>query len=188
MNQDPRTANMKSFERKNIDALMTETIEREQLATYLKELGLTKVKWAAAYVRRLMEKGEKILLFAWHREVAQELFKALVDFNPRLIIGGVSTKFRDYYCGQFQEGVFDVMICNIAAMSRGRNLQRASRVVFVEYAWSDEANRQAEKRTSRKGSTRKFIKADYLVVPNSLDEMKLRSVFTKATRTKKVIG
>lgn len=192
MNQDPRTAEMKSFERKHLSQLKLNEIDEAQsqgaIATYRRELGISKVKWAASYIGRLLEKGEKLLVFCWHRDVAIALEKSLINFEPLLIIGGTSTEKRDWFCKKFQNAEHDLMICNIGAMSRGRNLQRATRVVFVEYSWIDQANVQAEKRTSRKGNDNEFIRADYLVIPNSLDEIVLQAVFRREKQQKKVIG
>ena len=75
-----------------------------------------------------------------------------------------------------------------ALTARGYNLQRADRCIFAEWSWSNETNLQAEKRASRKGSTKEFVRCEYLVCPGSMDEVQLGSCFTKEKRVKRVIG
>ena len=70
----------------------------------------------------------------------------------------------------------------------GLSSVRADRVIFAEFSWTDETNRQAEKRASRKGSDKEFVRCEYIVSPNSMDEVVLQSVFTKQKRVEKVIG
>ena len=78
---------------------------------------------------------------------------------------------------------------NIAAGGRGHNLQRADRVVFAEWAWNDETNKQCEKRASRKGRDKDLpVRCNYIVCPNSMDEPILNAVFKKTESVKKVIG
>jgi hypothetical protein len=67
-------------------------------------------------------------------------------------------------------------------------LQAADRVIFGEFSWTDETNKQAEKRASRRGSTKSVVRCDYIVAPGTLDEPVLTSVFRKAANVKRVIG
>jgi SNF2 family DNA or RNA helicase len=103
-------------------------------------------------------------------------------------MGGVPQKEREKILDAFQSGATRIIVGNIHAMGRGVNLQRANRVIFAEYSWSDELNRQCEKRASRKGSAQNSVRCDYVVVPNSIDETVLNAVFTKAKNVKEVIG
>lgn len=88
-----------------------------------------------------------------------------------------------------QKGNCRLIIGNIAAMGRGHNLQRADRIVFGEFSWTDELNKQCEKRASRRGRDQAaFVRCEYIVAPNSMDEAILGSVFSKARNVKRVIG
>lgn len=194
MTDDPRTPNMKKWDKKNIDTIklsdLNENMNKGTIATYRREIGIAKVPWIAAYVNeRLSHKGESILLFAWHREVCLALAEALNAHAPGLVMGGTADEEREHYFKQFQSGKRKLIIGNIAAMGRGHNLQRADRIIFGEYSWTDETNKQCEKRASRRGRDVDLpVRCEYIVVPNSIDEVVLNSVFTKESRVKRVIG
>lgn len=193
MNEDVRTPKMKTWEKKNISTIrltdINETISRGEIATNRKELGIRKAKWVGRYVRdRLKEKRESILLFAWHREVCEALSRELKEFKPFIIYGGVSLVEREKAFSLFQKGERSLLIGNIQACGRGHNLQRADRVIFAEYAWSDELNKQCEKRSSRRGNNKANIRCEYIVVPDSMDEIVLQSIFRKEKTVKRVIG
>ena len=88
------------------------------------------------------------LLFVWHRNVAIKLFELFNEkLNPgvaNIIIGGTSVDLREKIFESFQSGRCRLIVGNIQAMGRGNNLQRADRVIFAEYSWTDEENKQAE--------------------------------------------
>ncbi len=197
MDEDVRTPTIKTWERRNLSKVlkMIDAGEDEptqgELAEMRREVGLRKMPWIVRYVRdRLERKNESILLFAWHREVCEHLYWALNNpiWHTQLVYGGTSPAAREAAFSLFQEGGCKLIIGNIAAMGRGHNLQRADRVIFAEYAWSDETNKQAEKRASRRGSKKAFVRCEYIVSPGSMDEQVLASLFAKQSRVKKVIG
>jgi SNF2 family DNA or RNA helicase len=195
MNQDVRSPEHKSWERRHLQTMtfdeISEDMSQGRMAHFRRELGVRKIPWAYQYIReRLAGKKESLLIFAWHREVAIELHRKLTLAGHKigLVIGGTKASEREELFVGFQEGRIDGIIGNIQAMGRGHNLQRAKRVIFVEYSWTDELNKQCEKRASRRGNEEAFVRCEYLVSPNSMDEPLLNSIFTKQTRTRKVIG
>lgn len=194
MSEDVRTLEQKNWERRHISSTtfhghFSETDNRGEMAHFRKELGLRKVPWIANYVKsRLESKDESILLFAWHREVCEALERALGAYDPGLVMGGTKPSDRERYFHEFQRGQRKLIIGNIAAMGRGHNLQRADRIVFGEFSWTDELNKQCEHRSARRGNERDFIRSDYIVCPDSMDEPILRSNFTKQKRVKDIIG
>ncbi len=193
MDQDPLTPEMKEWERSNLNDFSLgddgEDQSRGELAAHRQLLGIRKVPWIAKYVKeRLERKNESILLFTWHRDVALSLTKELVAFKPGLVIGGTSAEAREDWFQKFQSGETKILIGNIRAMGVGHNLQRADRVIFGEFSWTDEYNKQCEKRASRKGSTKSFVRCEYVIAPRTLDERVLGAVFTKQQKTKRVIG
>lgn len=191
MNEDVRSHEQKTWEKKHLSGLtvIDEKSSQGDLARFRRDLGLRKVPFIASYVReRLEEKNESILLFIWHKSVGEELAEELKKFKPALIQGGTDSDVREKAFEDFQAGKFKLIIGNIGAMSRGHNLQRASRVIFGEFSWSDEGNRQAEKRASRRGSNHSSVRCEYIVSPGSVDEKVLSSVFRKQQMVEKIIG
>lgn len=192
MSADVRSPKHKTWEKKNLSSFSISDIDENasqgDIAKFRCELGIRKVPWIAKYVAdRLNEKNESILLFAWHRLVIFELQRRLSKFNPGVIMGGVPEYARERDIALFQEGKIKLLIINIAAGGRGYNLQRADRVIFGEFSWSDEMNKQCEKRASRKGNDKAYTRCEYIVSPGSMDEPILNAVFRKAERVKKVI-
>lgn len=193
MNEDVRTAEHKSWDAKHLSGIdvgaLDDDVKDEELSRWRRELGIRKVPFAVNYIKeRVKLKNESILVFAWHREVCEELFHQLKEFSPGLVMGGTHAETRELFFREFQEGRNKIIIGNILAMGRGHNLQNADRIVFVESSWSNETNVQAEKRASRRGSTKEFVLCDYICAPQSLDEAVLMSVFRKDKTVKKVIG
>lgn len=191
MSEDIRTPRMKAWESRHVGfSSPSEDQSQGDIARHRRLLGERKVSWIARYVGdRLDEKNESILLFAWHREVCEKLAVELTKYKPGLVMGGTKSEAREKYFKEFQAGKRRLIIGNIVAMGRGHNLQRADRVIFGEYSWTDEFNKQCEKRASRRGRNQSnFVRCDYIVCPDSLDERVLKSVFRKEATVKKVIG
>lgn len=193
MSEDPRTAKMREWEKANLKRMNFDDIDEDlsegEIAAYRRELGIRKVPWITEHVKFRLEKpNEFLLLFVWHREVALALLENLKEYKPGFVIGGTDAESRERGFEAFQRGKTRIIIGNIISMGRGHNLQNATRVLFGEYSWTDETNKQAEKRASRKGSTKAFVPCEYIVAPGTLDEPVLSAVFTKQARTKRIIG
>lgn len=192
MTEDVRSLEQKTWERKHLPKLkeIEEKSSQGELAHFRQELGRRKVNFIGRYVsERLREKNESILLFVWHRDVVQMLETYLKNFKPGVVQGGTKNEDRERIFADFQSGKCKLIIGNIQAMGRGHNLQKADRVVFGEFSWTDETNKQCEKRASRRGrDSEAFVRCEYIVCPNSIDERVLTSVFTKERRVRKVIG
>lgn len=193
INQDVRSPEHRSWERRHLGGLNLDEMDEEasqgELARFRAELGERKVPWVAGYAgERLADKNESILLFAWHRNVVEGLAEKLSKWNPGVIMGGVGSQARESAMDHFQRGKKKLLILNIAAGGRGHNLQAADRVLFGEYSWTDELNKQCEKRASRRGNEKAFTRCEYAVVPGSLDERVLTSIFTKEKRVRRIIG
>jgi SNF2 family DNA or RNA helicase len=191
MDHDVRSAEHKEWDRKNLSSLkisdLDDKADQGDLARLRKELGIRKMPWVERYVRERLSTGESILLFVWHREVALGLRSALKEFKPGLIIGGVKADEREKTIRDFQAGKSRLIVANISAAGRGHNLQKADRIVFGEFSWTDELNKQCEHRAARRGRVG-HVRAVYIACPNSIDEPILNSNFTKEKRVKRVIG
>lgn len=198
MNQDVRTAEMREWERKALRDLrideVTEATSQGEIAHQRKQIGVLKVPWVAKYIlSRLENKNEKILVFAWHREVVMGIEKAIGKSvgsdKVASVLGGSLPRDRENTFHGFQEGDLRVIVGNIAAMGRGVNLQKADRVVFAEASWSDELNKQCEKRASRRGRDKElFVRCEYVIAPDSMEERVMTTLFSKQQRVKRVIG
>lgn len=143
--------------------LLEEQISRaERQAT-----GVAKAPFVAAFVRALLDGGERVLLFAHHHAVMDIYKKELAAYRPVFITGRETMGQKEAAVQRFMEG--DSALCVISLRSAsGLNLQRASCVVFGELDWSPAVHSQAEDRAHRMGQ-RDSILCYYLVAPQGSD-------------------
>lgn len=193
LTSDVRSREQKTWEKNNVGkfslADLDEEASRGDLARFRRELGMRKIPFIARYVSEKLEKNESILLFAWHRDVVNGLADKLTKngHRPGVVLGGTPNFVREKLFARFQAGQSKLLIMNIASGGRCHNLQKADRVIFGEYSWTDENNTQAEKRASRKGSKKSCVRCDYIVNPDSLDEIILSAVMRKAKTIERII-
>ena len=144
-------------------ALLEEQVGRgERQAT-----GVAKAPFVAAFVRALLDNGEKVLLFAHHHAVMDIYKKELAGYHPAFLTGRETTKQKDDAVERFMEGKTNLCVISLRAAS-GLNLQRASCVVFGELDWSPAVHSQAEDRAHRMGQ-KDSILCYYLVAPQGSD-------------------
>ena len=117
--------------------------------------------------------GEKIIVFAYHRDVMDSIETWLRDEEIRYIRidGDVSKSARANAINTFQEDdVTNVALLSIGCCSTGITLTRASVTLFAELAWSAGDVMQAEDRTHRIGQQAKFVRLRYLLLRGSFDD------------------
>jgi SWI/SNF-related matrix-associated actin-dependent regulator 1 of chromatin subfamily A len=149
-----------------------------ELAEHRKNIGIAKILIVFDYVEDLLESTEEsILLFAWHVDVIDGLFKALVKWSPEVISGSTPVKHRQLIVDKFQAGKTRVLIAQIQTMV-GYNLTKATRCVFAEYSWSPADNEQASDRAHRIGQKDSVI-VDYLVMAKTIDEQVIETIQSK---------
>ena len=142
--------------------LEDQVCQRERQAT-----GLAKAPYVAAFVRSLVEGGEKVLLFAHHHAVMDLYKQELKSLHPVFITGRENDRQKDAALQKFMTGGTDLCVISLRSAS-GLNLQRASCVVFGELDWSPAVHSQAEDRAHRIGQA-DSIACYYLVSPKGSD-------------------
>jgi SWI/SNF-related matrix-associated actin-dependent regulator 1 of chromatin subfamily A len=160
--------------------LMKHTLDSPHTATYRKELGKAKCKFAIEFLKDILENSnEALLVFAIHRDVIAKLSWALSEYNPVVITGETPTHKRNDLVKGFQmEGGSKLFIGNIQAAGVGFTLTRSARVVFVEFDWVPGNNEQASDRAHRIGQNRDVL-VSYLVFKNSIDRTVLETILRK---------
>lgn len=144
-------------------ALLEEQIGRgERQAT-----GVAKAPFVAAFVRALLDNGERVLLFAHHHAVMDAYRAELSAYRPAFITGRETTQQKDASVARFMGGGTDLCVISLRSAA-GLNLQRASCVVFGELDWSPAVHSQAEDRAHRIGQEDSIL-CYYLVAPQGSD-------------------
>lgn len=145
---------------------------REKLANLTRTAYAVKEKSLLNWVRCFMESDEKLLLFAWHRDVVDRLFEELKEYNPAKIYGGVTLQQREAEKEKFiQDSSCRIMICNIQSGGTGVDgFQKVCcNVAFAEFASTSTDMEQAEDRLHRGGQERP-VSVYYLIAAGTIDE------------------
>jgi SWI/SNF-related matrix-associated actin-dependent regulator 1 of chromatin subfamily A len=143
-----------------------------------------KLHAALAWIHDFCSSGERLVVFAHHREIQ----RALLERFPHAlhILGEDSPLARDAALRAFQEpddGHNQLIICSIEVAGHGITLTRASNVAFLELDWTPAKHDQAEDRCHRFGQE-DTVNASYLLAAGTVDE----TIATLLERKRAVIG
>ena len=142
----------------------------EALAKARKEVALSKVPFVVEHVSNLVESGEKVIVFAHHRDVVSALNEGLSEYNPVIYVGGMSEKQKDAARAKFMEDdSCRVFIGNIQAAGTGLTLTVSSTVVFAEMSYCPSEMEQCEDRACRIGQDAGYVLVQHVVLAGSLD-------------------
>jgi superfamily II DNA or RNA helicase len=128
-----------------------------------------KLHAAIEWIKTFLESGERLVVFAHHRDIQGEL----VHMFPRAarILGSDSVEERQRNVDLFQKerGGAHLCICSLEAASHGFTLTAAASVAFLELGWTPAKHDQAEDRVHRIGQDR-HVTAWYLLAADTIDE------------------
>lgn len=131
--------------------------------------GIAKAPYVAEFVRLLIESGQKVLLFGWHREVYNIWREKLADFNPVMYTGSESPKEKQAAKEAFMSGESRVMLISLRAGAGIDGLQYGcSTVVFGEIDWSPGVHEQCTGRAHRDGQEEP-VQAYFLIANEGSD-------------------
>lgn len=144
------------------------------------ELGLAKVDTAIDHITDVLENTSKVVVFAHHRDVIEELHRAFQGAGMVSVHGGVPATLRQRYVDVFQSNPnCRVFIGQIQAAGVGITLTAASTVIFVEQDWVPGNMSQAEDRCHRIGQQESVL-VQYLVFDGSLDATMAQTLIKKS--------
>ena len=115
--------------------------------------GVAKAPYVAEFVKMLLEQGEKVVLFGWHKEVYSIWREKLAEFNPVWYTGDEDAKEKGESKRKFCEGESNLLILSLRSGAGLDGLQYTGCriVVFGELDWSEAQHEQAEGRVARDG-------------------------------------
>lgn len=125
----------------------------EQLDWKLRQAtGVAKAAQVAEFVKMLVEDGESVLVYAWHREVYTILGDRLSDYNPVMFTGEESTAEKVKSKAAFMAKESKVMLMSLRAGQGLDGLQDVCKtVVFAELDWAAGIMEQCIGRVARDG-------------------------------------
>ncbi|WP_425618076.1 SNF2-related protein [Anatilimnocola sp. NA78] len=114
--------------------------------------GVAKAPYVAAVVRMLLDSGERVLLYGWHRTVYDIWLAKLKDFRPALYTGSESPSKKQAECQRFVKGETPLLIMSLRSGAGLDGLQHCCRTtVFGELDWSPGVHEQCIGRVLRDG-------------------------------------
>lgn len=153
------------------DAKVLAALRAEQLVRLnaLKKLAAQgKLAEALKWIRNFLDSGEKLIVFAHHREVVHQVAGA---FACPVITGDTPVPARQEAVDRFQTDPDCRLIAlNLQAGGVGLTLTAASHVAFLELGWTPAIHDQAEDRAHRIGQEASSVNAWYLLAERSIDE------------------
>lgn len=144
----------------------------QRVADLMRTAYALKEKSLLRWVEDFLDSGNKLLLFAWHRDVVDLLVESLKKYHPVKIYGGISVAAREEAKTTFiQDDRCRIMIANIQAGGVGIDgLQKVCNyVAFAEFSHTPLDHRQAEDRLHRGGQDLP-VTSYYLIAPGTVDD------------------
>jgi len=156
-----------------LDAKIAAALRAERLVRLnaLKQLAARgKLHAALAWIHDFCSSGERLVVFARHREIQ----RAVIDRFPHAlhILGEDTHTARDASLHTFQAADTSenqLIVCSIEVAGQGLTLTQASNVAFLELDWTPAKHDQAEDRLHRIGQ-RDAVTAWYLLAAGTIDE------------------
>jgi hypothetical protein len=160
---------LRELDAKVAAALRAERLVRLNALKLLAARG--KLNAALGWIHDFCSSGERLVVFAGHREVQRAV---IARFPAALHILGEDTALsRDAALQAFQAPDADranqLIVCSIEVAGHGLTLTRSSNVVFLELAWTPAKHDQAEDRCHRIGQ-QDAVNAYYLLAAETIDE------------------
>lgn len=131
--------------------------------------GIAKAPYVAQFVRLILESGERVVLYGWHRDVYAIWMEQLKGFSPRLYTGTETPKQKDEAKEAFLRGDCRLLIISLRSGAGLDGLQSVCRtVVFGELDWSPGVLEQCIGRVARDGQTDPVM-AYFLIAEHGAD-------------------
>ena len=163
-----RPLDLKELDAKIAAALRAERLVRLNALKLLAARG--KLHAALAWIHDFCSSGERLVVFARHREVQ----RAVIERFPHAlhILGEDSHAARDASVSAFQaadDSENQLIVCSLEVAGQGLTLTQASNVAFLELDWTPAKHDQAEDRCHRIGQ-QDAVNAWYLLAAGTIDE------------------
>lgn len=160
-----------------------------ELAVIRHKLALSKVRTCIEHIEDALEETPKVVIFAYHTDVIEQLAAGLSQYGAVTITGKTALGQRQKNIDAFgNDPKCRVIIGNIQAMGTGVDgLQKqSSMVIFVETSWVPGEIDQAIDRVHRYGQQRGVL-VQFLVIAESLEENMMRTVIDKKDTISKIV-
>lgn len=162
---------------------------REKLISLARSAYMAKAASVKIWIKDFLDMGEKLIVYAWHRSVVEDLMECLKDYHPACLYGGMTEKAREEAKSQFiTNESCRVLVANIQSGGVGIDgLQTVcSNCCFAECSVIPADHDQAEDRLCRVGQSLP-VTCWYLVAEGTIDYDIMGMLDRKANTLSKVI-
>ncbi len=163
-----RPLDLAELDAKVAAALRAERLVRLNALKLLAARG--KLQAALAWIHDFLSSGERLVVFAAHREIQRAVVERFPDALH--VLGEDTHRRRDATVERFQgtdSRENQLIVCSTAVAGQGLTLTRASNVAFLELDWTPAKHDQAEDRCHRIGQS-DAVNAWYLLAAGTIDE------------------
>lgn len=143
-----------------------------QLSVMLRQAtGVSKAPYVADFIRLLVDSGEKVLCFLFHREVYDIINSKLEDLKPAMFTGSETPAEKVEARRRFIAGETPVMLMSLRSGAGLDGLQKVCRTVVIgELDWAPAVMEQNIGRVFRDGQTEP-VTAYFLVADDGADPL-----------------
>ena len=145
-----------------------------------------KIKAVAEFVHDVIDGGEKLILFAYLKEVVDALKEQFPDAVT--VTGSDDMRGKQRAVDKFQNDPdCKLIILNYKSGGTGLTLTAASRVAFIEFPWTYSDCEQAEDRAHRNGQ-KNNVNCYYFLGNKTIDRYMYKVIQTKKDIANEVTG
>lgn len=129
----------------------------------------SKIERCKDLIDQIVSSGEKVVVYSTFKETLNVLQKELSDYKTLLCTGDIKDNIISDSIEKFQnDSSYQIMLATWSKMGTGITLTAATNAIFIDCAWTQANNQQAEDRIHRIGS-KKPVFIYYLWANNTID-------------------
>lgn len=157
-----------------------------EIASLRRMISEEKFPIAKEYIENALNStDDKFLIFGFHIDLLEKLYKHFKPAGAFLINGKTPMKERTVIQKEFNSGDLRIGFANIFTM-QGIDLSAANRNIFVESSWGPSDNNQAKFRAFGRNQKRN-VYTEHLVIGDTIDEYVMRKVLEKKKMINNII-
>lgn len=145
-------AEVNEAERKRLDILAAKLASERtntagNLAHYRRVVSAIKLATTVAEAKKIMARGERVVIWAWHKEYAEQIATTLGDHPTWMIHGEIAATKRDERMEAWRQSVAGTLVATLAVAQVGIDLSAARFAIFAEIDYTPAVIGQGEMRT-----------------------------------------
>ncbi len=150
--------------------------------------GVAKARAVAEVVKMVVDSGEKVVLFGWHRDVYSIWLNEFRHINVVMYTGSETVKQKEESLKEFVEGDAKIFIISLRSGAGINGLQLASSyAIFGELDWSSGIIDQCIGRLWRDGQKEK-VTAMFITIEDGADPIMKKVIGAKSMEAKKILS